>query len=200
MRQTDPIRRRVPRQERGEARVTGLLKAAEAEFGQQGYEAATMTAIAERAGASIGAVYQYFPDKAALAEALRQRYAIHWESLWKALEKEAEALDDDALASRMVALITVFFEDYPAYLPLTDAPRAPKSAVAKARRREQLATLIRKRKPGLRAAVALRMASVIVQVLKGMRNFYIEVSPAERGAWLDEYRRLLASYLRNRTE
>jgi hypothetical protein len=60
--------------------------------------------------------------------------------------------------------------------------------------------LIKKRKPRISAADALRMASVIVQVLKGMRNFYIEVSPAERGAWLNEYRRLLTSYLRNRTE
>jgi AcrR family transcriptional regulator len=200
MGQTNPIRRRVPRQERGEARVTELLKAAEAVFEKLGYEAATMTAIAECACASIGAIYQYFPDKAALAEALRQRYAIQWESLWIALEKEAGALDDDAFASRMVALVTAFFEDYPAYLPLTDAPRAPKSAVAKAKRREQLAALIKKRKPRISAADALRMASVIVQVLKGMRNFYIEVSPAERGAWLNEYRRLLTTYLRNRTE
>jgi len=44
----------------GERRVAQLLEAAGAEMAEVGYEATTMTAIAERAGASIGTLYQYF--------------------------------------------------------------------------------------------------------------------------------------------
>ena len=47
---------KVPRQERGERRVAELLEAAEAVIAESGYEAATMSAIAERAGAAIGHV------------------------------------------------------------------------------------------------------------------------------------------------
>src|SRR5262249_34592997 len=64
---------RLPKQERGSLRVSALLQAAEAAIGEQGYEAATMTAIADRAGAAIGSLYQFFPTKEALAETLRSK-------------------------------------------------------------------------------------------------------------------------------
>ncbi|MDQ2711302.1 MAG: TetR/AcrR family transcriptional regulator, partial [Acidobacteriota bacterium] len=53
--------RRVPRQERGERRVAALLEAAAAEIAEMGCEGATMSGIAERAGACIGSLYQFFP-------------------------------------------------------------------------------------------------------------------------------------------
>ena len=55
---------RIPTQDRGKLRVEALLDAAEAVLAEKGYDAATMTEIAERAGASIGSLYQYFPTKA----------------------------------------------------------------------------------------------------------------------------------------
>jgi len=42
-----------------------------------------MTAIADRAGSSIGALYSYFPDKKALAMALLDIYAAKIEQHWK---------------------------------------------------------------------------------------------------------------------
>jgi AcrR family transcriptional regulator len=72
--------RRIPQQERGARRVAQLLEAAAAELAQVGYDAATMTAIAERAGASIGAVYQYFPNKEAIVLALRAAYGNEMEA------------------------------------------------------------------------------------------------------------------------
>src|SRR3984893_8176245 len=71
--QTDLAPRRIPIQERGEKRVAGLLEAAAAIFAEVGFEAATMRDIAERAGASIGSLYQFFPNKEVVAQAIKTR-------------------------------------------------------------------------------------------------------------------------------
>ena len=65
---------RAPKRARGKQRVADLLQAAAAVFAEKGYEAATMTEIALRAGASIGSLYQFFPVKEALADTLVQNY------------------------------------------------------------------------------------------------------------------------------
>jgi DNA-binding transcriptional regulator YbjK len=52
----------APQQERSARRFATFLNAAAEIFAEVGYEAATMTAIAEQSGSSIGALYNYFPD------------------------------------------------------------------------------------------------------------------------------------------
>ena len=51
-----------------------LLDVAEAVFEEVGYDAATTNLIAARAEVPVGTLYRWFPDKAALAEALTDRY------------------------------------------------------------------------------------------------------------------------------
>lgn len=60
----------VPRQARSRETLTRLLNAAEAVLAEGGLEAATVPAIAARAGLSVGAVYRRFPDKDALLRAV----------------------------------------------------------------------------------------------------------------------------------
>ena len=55
---------------RDEDATERLLAAAREEFFEKGYEAASLRAIAERAGSSKGAIYVRYPDKAALYEAV----------------------------------------------------------------------------------------------------------------------------------
>ncbi len=62
--------RRVPQRMRGRQRVETILAAAAAVFAEQGYEAATTNEIAARAATSIGSLYQFFPNKEALLQAL----------------------------------------------------------------------------------------------------------------------------------
>jgi AcrR family transcriptional regulator len=66
--------RRVPTQDRSRARVARIVDAATEVFAEVGFEAATTEAIAERAGTSIGSLYQFFPNKKALFEAIWRRY------------------------------------------------------------------------------------------------------------------------------
>ena len=59
---------------RGRATRERLLDAAETLLTRNGLEAATVPAIARRAGVSVGNVYKRFPDKDALMGAVYQRF------------------------------------------------------------------------------------------------------------------------------
>jgi AcrR family transcriptional regulator len=65
--------RNEPVQARSTARLTTLLDAAAAIIDEIGFERLTTAMVAERAGASIGTVYRYFPDRIALLQALGAR-------------------------------------------------------------------------------------------------------------------------------
>lgn len=65
--------RNEPVQARSTARLGTLLDAAAAVVDEIGFERLTTAMVAERAGASIGTVYRYFPDRIALLQALASR-------------------------------------------------------------------------------------------------------------------------------
>jgi len=65
--------RKRPRQRRARETVDAILEAAAQVFGEAGYGEVTTNRIAERAGVSIGSLYQYFPNKNALLVALVER-------------------------------------------------------------------------------------------------------------------------------
>ncbi|WP_299812557.1 TetR/AcrR family transcriptional regulator [uncultured Roseibium sp.] len=62
----NPGQRRQPKQLRSRMMVETIVEAAEQIFTETGYEQATTNQIAERAGISIGSLYQYFPNKDSL--------------------------------------------------------------------------------------------------------------------------------------
>src|ERR1700761_5486710 len=66
-------KRRIPRQSRAEETVSAILEAAAQILEAGGLAAFTTNAVAERAGVSIGTLYQYFADKQALLRALAER-------------------------------------------------------------------------------------------------------------------------------
>lgn len=65
--------RRVPVQGRSLARVHRMLDACAELVDEIGYDGLTTTLLAERAGVAIGSVYQFFPDKRAIVQALTMR-------------------------------------------------------------------------------------------------------------------------------
>jgi AcrR family transcriptional regulator len=68
--------RRLPRQSRGLMTLNSILDAAYGLFVSYGYENVTTNRIADRAGVSIGSLYQYFADKDSIAEALVERASL----------------------------------------------------------------------------------------------------------------------------
>lgn len=73
-RKTTTNPRRKPSQSRSRDTVSCILEAAAHILRQEGFEKATTNHIAERAGVSIGSLYQYFPNKQALLMALTHQH------------------------------------------------------------------------------------------------------------------------------
>lgn len=65
--------RRSPVQQRSTERVGRMLEACAALLDEVGYEELSTTAIAKRAGVAVGSLYQFFPDKRAVVQALTRR-------------------------------------------------------------------------------------------------------------------------------
>jgi AcrR family transcriptional regulator len=65
--------RRIPRQQRAAETVAAILEGAAQILEAGGLAAFTTNAVAERAGVSIGTLYQYFADKDALMRAIAER-------------------------------------------------------------------------------------------------------------------------------
>jgi AcrR family transcriptional regulator len=62
--------RRQPQQKRGKQRVEKILLAAAEVFAEAGFAAATIQQIADRSNTAVGSIYQFFPDKLAIFNAL----------------------------------------------------------------------------------------------------------------------------------
>ncbi len=188
--------RRLPRQSRGRRRVDTLLDAAAAEISDAGYEAATMSSIADRAGASIGSLYQFFPNKPAVVQALRARYCQEFELLWEPIGLEAKDLSLERLVTRMVDSTVVFMNRHPAFLALLDAP-CDTRAHSKVRERFQqlVGGFLRERRPRMSPEKALRLATMTLQMFKAMNFLYRDLSTRERRPYIQEFKSLLLQYL-----
>lgn len=68
--------RRHAKQQRAHATLEAILEAAAQVLQRHGYARATTNRIAEVAGVSVGTIYQYFPDKDAIFDALMQREIV----------------------------------------------------------------------------------------------------------------------------
>lgn len=102
--------RHEPVQARAAHRIEALLDAAAAVVVEHGIEHLTTALIAERAGASIGTVYRYFPDRVAVLVALAER---NLERLRLAIERELgaeHATWGEALEAIVGAMIETFRE------------------------------------------------------------------------------------------
>ncbi|GGF38558.1 hypothetical protein GCM10011611_51160 [Aliidongia dinghuensis] len=188
---------REPQRERGRARVAALLAAAGTVFADKGFDAATMTEIARRAGASIGSLYQFFPTKELLAEALIGHYADALHARLAALEAMAAALDTDTLARRLLPLLVEFRVDHPAFATLAEAPgaQAVRGGAIRARLRRQIQAILRRQAPDLPEERAEPLAVAVLQIMKAAVALNTEPGLAVRDAALGELTLMLRRHL-----
>lgn len=97
-----PQPRRIPRQSRSRALVDAILEATARVLTERGYAGTNTNLVAERAGVSVGSVYQYFPNKDSLLTALHERHAVEMQAAMDTVLTHAQALD---LRGKLAALV-----------------------------------------------------------------------------------------------
>lgn len=173
--------------------MAGFLRAAGYVITEMGYERATMSAIAERAHSCIGSLYQFFPNKPAVAEALRDQYIKDIEQSWKTLGRRAAGMNAESLACRLVTLQIEIVESHPALLALLDVP--PASHRRRELIRARIATVLIANKPNMSRSTALRIASVVQHVSRGLLALYAQTDADKKIAITEEFKSVLTGYL-----
>jgi AcrR family transcriptional regulator len=103
------VKRRSPRQKRATETVEAIFEATAQILQREGRDHLSTNRIAERAGVSIGSLYQYFPDKNAILVAMAQREFAKGEAAALAAIAGAEGLPHEQRARRVIrALIATF--------------------------------------------------------------------------------------------
>ena len=98
--------RKLPVQARSALTVDAILDAAIQVLLREGKERLTTTRVAERAGVSVGTLYQYFPNKSALLQAALQR---HMNEVAGAVERVCREQRGKPLMEMATALIDAYF-------------------------------------------------------------------------------------------
>jgi AcrR family transcriptional regulator len=185
-----------PKRERGKQRVAALMDAGAELFAEKGYEATTMTEIASRAAAAIGSLYQFFPSKEALAEALFDRFGGWWAVFFarvgartpgRSASELADLFVDHKLRQRTdrdaaIALSTAVAGIVERRKPLGDALRG------------RIAALLSAGNPALGPDEAAAAAIIVNQVMK-MVPALAATEDERAAALIGEARKLLALYI-----
>jgi AcrR family transcriptional regulator len=186
-----------PQQERSTRRLAGILDAAAKIFVDVGYEAATVTAIAERSGSSIGALYNYFPDKQSIAYTLVNQYTQEIEARWKPLMEQTDTLTHAEFADQFIERITQFAQERPAYLSLLAAPiRFRRDPAVRKASRVAIANAFQAKNPSLSKEQSLLAAEASLQIVRGMMALYEEADSKGKVLVVAEFKKLLTLYLR----
>lgn len=188
--------RRTPKQDRSENRIRQMLATAEKLISERGLDAVTMTEIATVAGMSIGALYQYFPNKDAIASAMRTAYAQEMDRLWTEFLERQEVLDLQEFSNGIVDLMTTFISAHPAYLVLFSS--AVKSLRTDAQReglRLRFAEAFMQRNPALGKSDAMCIAQIALAVVKSLIGVREQASATEKSKLEAEMKAVLFAYL-----
>jgi AcrR family transcriptional regulator len=189
------------RNARGERRVASLLDAAGRVFGELGYHAATTNAIAAEAKVSPATLYQFFPNKEAIADALVIHYATD-------LAKEERVADIQKLASapleeaiqEVTGVVIEFHRKHPAFATLHAEAPLSKDAAEQKRLLSQtfidhLSEVLRARNPRLETQDALWSAKIVLTALIGFLPALAGSKTSVRSRTIDALNQMLVRYL-----
>jgi AcrR family transcriptional regulator len=194
--------RRQPKQQRGKERVEKILDAAAAVFDEVGYEAATTHLIAAKAGTAIGSLYQFFPDKAAIFNAMELRHVERVKGMWAQTNTpEMIQIPLRQMIHGLVIAVAELFEQPVSRVVFVQFYIAPEifQSIDESMTQEAIdfmASLLKQRNPTLSEAQYQLLAEVCVHssnavILAGLRNPDLH----HRQALTQQIEDLIVSYL-----
>jgi AcrR family transcriptional regulator len=194
--------RRQPRQARSQERVSQILDVAEQMFIAEGYNATTTNAIATRAQVPIGSLYQFFPDKAAIVQALAMRYMDQLHQRFAALDADEVAkLLLSEYVDQIIDVTDQFFTDYPGYYAIfmqvqgTIPELAEIENAADAQLIQDLVTSLSQYDANLQPADYEAIAFVLVKAIGTLLWLSLGQEPDFRQRLVTETKRFTLSYL-----
>jgi AcrR family transcriptional regulator len=114
--------RKTPMQSRSAATVVAIFEATIQVLLQHGFDRLTTTRVADRAGVSVGTLYQYFPNKNALLLAVLGRYL---DAIASSIEHACGEQHGAALKDMMVAMCHAFIDAKTRRLDVSQALMRP---------------------------------------------------------------------------
>lgn len=199
-----PEMRRQPRQARSQERVKQILDVAEAMFIAEGYSATTTNAIAARAEVPIGSLYQFFPDKGAIVQALAVRYMEMMQQRFDALHTaETSRLNLADYVDYIIDATEQFFNDYPGYHAIFMQVQGiiPELEAIESAADSQLiqdwAVVLSEYYPGLESADYEAIAFMLVKAIGTLLWLSLSQENTFRARLVAETKRLMLSYLKS---
>lgn len=196
--------RRKPRQARSQQRVDNLLDTAARLFAAESYEQVTTNAIATRAGIPIGSLYQFFPNKEAILEALVVRYTSQLQELYvETLSPQAvEALHITQIIDQFVERFAEFesrHDGFRAVFLMSNTPMLVSTAAQSIHQHviQVVENLITARFPQLPLEQRRLTAVVSVGIVKGVMPLGAPPDHLPQQQVLDELKLTLLAYLRS---
>jgi AcrR family transcriptional regulator len=189
--------RREPNQRRSRERVERILAAASALIAEKGSDAMRMGEVAEKAGVSIGSLYQYFPDKAAIIRRLAERYNAEGQACIQAALATPRSMKE--LRAAFMGLVDTYYALFlagPVMRDIWSGTQADKAlreielADSRANGAILAEALARLRPAADRAALATS-AFLIMQLGEATMRLAISVERAEGDALVGAYKRLV---------
>lgn len=172
--------KKLPKQQRSLVLFDSVVTAATKIFGHTDYQASSTTEIAEKAGVSIGSLYQYFPGKDAIINVIANQITDHHlksvERRIRAAEKETPGRIDPEkiIDAALDEICSIYFSHRKLLKNLFErANRPEKISTAKQARDKAvallLATLKQEGVSGLRSAQDLELSlSLLVHGVLGI--------------------------------
>ncbi|MEO3973967.1 TetR/AcrR family transcriptional regulator [Streptomyces sp. CAU 1734] len=178
-----------------------LLEAAADVFATSGYAAASTNAIARRAKVSPGTLYQFFPNKEAIAVELGGRLLHQWrESHGAALVTAGLDLPLDELLDAMLDPLFAFNYENPAFAVLIHGPDTPGQIAEEFHTIHQglltrIETILGMYLPETPPAELSRIAHVSLTLFKAGLDLALTHEGEERQAYVREIKKVMFRYL-----
>uniref|UniRef100_UPI0035561369 TetR/AcrR family transcriptional regulator n=1 Tax=Streptomyces halstedii TaxID=1944 RepID=UPI0035561369 len=189
------------RQARGEARIAQLLEAAATVFTTSGYNGASTNAIAREAGVSPGTLYQFFPNKEAIAVELGNRLTHRWRETYGAAFVHSHLeLPLDRMLDAILDPLIAFNCENPAFAVLTHGSEIP-GVISQEHDALHETMLTRTEElisgylPDLPADRVTRIADTAFVVFKSGLDLVMAHNGPERQAYIAELKAVMYGYL-----
>jgi AcrR family transcriptional regulator len=188
-------------QARGRRRVDAILNAAEQVLAEAGYDGASTNAIAARANTSIGSIYQFFPNKDAIMQAVGLRYLERCGGLFAPLlSAEAAALPMEEWIDRIVDTLDIVQSSNVGFKELfcsaaTTAELADADNAMHRRYVDGLDSVLALRIPALDPERRLVCAELSVRTSEALMSLLADSTGDRRAIVLSEIKALLTAYM-----